>query len=48
MIAVAGDPLPPISYATAVTAAFVTATAAAAVPALWAANRDPLTELRVP
>lgn len=49
VLAVAGDPLPPISYLTAVAAAFITtAIATAAIPALWAANRDPLTELRVP
>lgn len=49
VIAITGDPLPPISYLIAVAAAFITtATATAAIPAIWAANRDPLTELRVP
>jgi putative ABC transport system permease protein len=49
VIAVTGDPLPPASYLVAVAAAFITASiATAAVPAVWAANRDPLTELRVP
>ena len=49
VIAITGDPLPPISYLTAVAAAFITtAIATAAIPAVWAANRDPLTELRVP
>ncbi len=48
-IALAGDPLPPVGYLAAVAAAFITtAVATAAVPAVWAANRDPLTELRVP
>jgi putative ABC transport system permease protein len=46
---IAGDPLPTVDYMVAVGAAFATTTTfAASLPALWAANRDPLTELRVP
>lgn len=49
VLAAAGDPLPPVEYLLAVATAFVLAAVVTAfVPALWAANRDPLTELRVP
>lgn len=44
-----GDPMPTPTYLAAVAAAFITtATASAILPAVWAANRDPLAELRVP
>lgn len=44
-----GNPLPSTIYLAAVVATFTaTAVAVAALPACWAANRDPLQELRVP
>lgn len=44
-----GHPVPTVSYIAAVLIALVlTTTVASALPAGWAARRDPLTELRVP
>lgn len=44
-----GQPVPPWDFHVAVSVALVSAsTLLCIVPALWAAQRDPLTELRVP
>lgn len=49
VMAVAGQPFPPASFAGAVALAVISiSTLMASIPALWAAHRDPLSELRVP
>lgn len=49
VLGVGGDPLPGVGYAAGVaTIAVATAVIAALIPAVVAARRDPLTELRVP
>ena len=48
LLAHAGHPLPTTSYTLAlITGLTLTAAAAATLPAVWAARRDPLTELRI-
>lgn len=48
LLAHAGHPLPTTTYTLAlITGLTLTAAAAATLPALWAAHRDPLTELRI-
>lgn len=48
-LAASGDPIPTHAYLLALMVAFtMTTTLIAAIPATWAARRDPLSELRVP